>query len=241
MTRIELLVVVVIIFLLAGMLMPAVTVCGPPRGTVKCRSNLRSLGVAIQNYELALSHYPWATSNATEIADRTLATQDLDPLFRSLPKPLITTGLLCPRDRRPHFSQHQTWDSAPSNHFAMNTSYFLNVVEAHSGENSASILAGDRNLFLDGSPDFDYRATTLGTPARDWEVPGLPATHSSAQRFDGTMHEFRGQFLYGDGHVEVKRSNRLGNTFVSGGGTNRHGLRLIFPVGNSYELGAASH
>lgn len=186
-TLIELLVVIAIIGILAALLLPAVNAAKLHAKRTACVSNLRQTGLGfimfVNDHEGKLPMQTPVREGGTlelvnltnqESADFTSAYRHLQALSNELVTPKI---LLCPMDVRP----------AAEKFFQLlntNVSYFVNI-RALPGL-STSILAGDRNL----TNDWASGQTVLRLDA------------NSYLRWTAELHRYRGNLLYGDGHVE---------------------------------------
>jgi prepilin-type processing-associated H-X9-DG protein/prepilin-type N-terminal cleavage/methylation domain-containing protein len=205
-TLVELLVVIAIIGILAALLLPALTASQKRAKRVWCINNLQQIGVA--EHVFANDHngkFPMAVSTndggSMEFVKGGYeggvifynAFRHFQPLSGELGTPQI---LICPADTR----------LTAMNFFGLqneNVSYFIGV-NADAG-NPASLLAGDRNLATNSLQSPTILQTGAGSLLR-W-------THE--------LHQFKGNVLFADGHVEEWNNFALASADngPNGGGT----------------------
>src|SRR5262245_47205282 len=84
MSLLELLVVVAIIAVMFGLMLPAVQRVRESSNYIRCRNNLRQIGLAIHVYESANGHYPGlgVAPNSYSVLARVLPYLELDNLAR---------------------------------------------------------------------------------------------------------------------------------------------------------------
>ncbi|HTI71429.1 MAG TPA: type II secretion system protein [Candidatus Limnocylindria bacterium] len=206
---IEILVVLAVVALICGLLLPALTRARHAADGVSCVSHLKVIGLAVRTFEVDFTNCPWASTNGIIRNGKPFATRDLDTIYRVFSNDLHQGSLVCPADRRPQYSRKQPVATAPANYLAMNPTYFFNVAILKTDEALDSVLAGDRNLILEGSPGFDYRQTTLTTPEWNLGLGPSGAIPLTGLKFSTAVHNSRGNILLGDGSVQQVSSARL--------------------------------
>ena len=190
-TLVELLTVIAIIGLLAALLLPALEGGKARAKLVGCQSNLEQMGLAFHAF--AHDHNskfpmqtPAAQGGAQEFVQNGYRLNGEFYFafrnFQSLADDLVTPKILiCPTDTR-----------LPATNFVslrnINLSYFVGVGADYN--QPESILAGDRNLVVG---------------------PGHSIYSAAGQklRWSGIMHQFRGNLLFADGHVETAKAYLL--------------------------------
>lgn len=179
-TLIELLVVIAILSILAALLLPALSQAKLRAKRIACVSNLRETGLAFHVF--ANDHdgkLPMQVSvrngGSMEFAGLNLTARHFQTLSNELATPRL---LLCPADT-----------NLPAENFAVlqniNVSYFVNLT-AEDGK-ATSILAGDRNL-ADGWHGDQALVSLVANRSLSWTRE---------------QHQFKGNILFGDAHVEM--------------------------------------
>jgi len=186
-TLVELLCVMAIIGLLAALMLPALNQSKARVKRIECENNLHQLGVAFQvfvhdhgdKFPMAV---PQADGGSKEFVQNGYAAvgefyfsfRHFQALSNELSAPAI---LVCPTDTR-----------VPATNFGAllnsNVSYFVGVKAEFSRPDS--VLAGDRNL----------TANSLPNPSI------LHSATDNRLRWTWEMHQFKGNILFADGHVE---------------------------------------
>jgi prepilin-type N-terminal cleavage/methylation domain-containing protein/prepilin-type processing-associated H-X9-DG protein len=193
-TLLELICVIAVIGILAALLLPAVNRGRSRAKIIGCIGNLRQVGLAFQAFAHDhSSQFPMAVpANAGGSEEFTTSSYQLAGgfyfsfrHFQSLSNDLGSAKLLaCPADTR---LPAETFGLLNNKHL----SYFVGL-RAEYGK-PYSILAGDRNL----TNDFEKLPTLLRPQVnRGW-------------RWTAELHQFKGNLLFSDGHVEDKTSEKL--------------------------------
>jgi prepilin-type N-terminal cleavage/methylation domain-containing protein/prepilin-type processing-associated H-X9-DG protein len=215
-TLLELLFVVLIISILALLLLPVLGKAQARAKRAECVNHLRQIGIA--NHEFAHDHqdqFPFqVTTNeggTLEFARAGFAMSGEFYFafrhFQALSNTLGTPRLLrCPTDTRTN-----------ADHFGilrnLNISYFVGVNAEYT--KPGSILAGDRNITSD--------SYTSGSILR--LNPNAPAQWTSG------CHEFRGNLLFADAHVEQSNNEGLASAIQNAGSQAGSLLPPITPPG----------
>ena len=223
-TWIELLLVVIVIVVLAGLVLPlTATKDGRGHGRIKCVNNLKNLGLAARIFATDNDgKFPWQVPIAKggsmeEIGNTNRIWRHFQVLSNELSTPWI---LLCRTD--PRLSKlntsgmtFNTVSNSDVLRFGHNdhVSYFLNV--SASEEEPESILAGDRNLTRNNSP-IRGRIAPAPSDVFNFTTPG--------------HHDGAGNLVFGDGSVQQASRGRAPSVFADAfgvKGTNPPALLLI--------------
>jgi prepilin-type N-terminal cleavage/methylation domain-containing protein/prepilin-type processing-associated H-X9-DG protein len=214
-TLLELLTAVAIIAILAALLLPALQSGYGKAKRVACGSNLKQSGVAFHAW--AHDHndlFPMQVSTnqqgTLEFAQQTRVNPDVSFTFRhfqALSNELVVAKVLvCPADRQ----------RSPANDFASlqneNVSYWINPDAAFGHIDSP--VAGDRNLRTSGRTAWAF----------------IQMSAESRAEFTADQHGYRGNALFGDGHVEDLDNRQLRAALVAG--TNNSGFTASLPQRN---------
>jgi hypothetical protein len=227
-TLIELLVVIAIIGILAAILLPAIQKSIIKARQTWCASNLRQVGIAFQSFSHDHgSSFPqsvpiaqggireWAVSGQPRLGDLWLKPE----VFRVLSNELGNVRVaFCPAVR------HVATNFA--NLRSAETTYFLGL--SSSPDQPLSLVSGDNNF--DPRPLTTFRSSA-GVPA------GITAAGRPDYSWTRERHEFRGNLLYADAHVEGHKSLALPATATP---TGRPSPTPVSDPGAGGRLGSGS-
>jgi Tfp pilus assembly protein PilE len=191
-TRRELLVITVILIILFAVVLPAITKGIARQKRIACVGHLKNIGLAARIFATDNADlFPWE-ANVDRFRDLS-SDQQLLHFYRSFSNALSSPKILiCRADiRKPAFK----WPQLTTN----NLSYFLATTAQETYPQS--ILAGDRNLTLNGS-----------------RISGHVTINSNAViAWDQTMHKFQGNVTMGDGSVQQSSNARIKQQFKNTG------------------------
>jgi len=186
-TRIELLVVIVTIALLAGLVLPTLARAKQRAQRAGCTSNLKQIGLGFRIFSNDNEEKPpWGISLTKGGTKELVAPGATFLQFRAMSNELSTPYILkCPSDRRRRVTN---WPSVTES----NVSYFVGLDAADTGP--MTLLSGDRNLTING--------VAVG--------PGLlELTTNSALGWTAEMHQEAGNLVLGDGSVQQATTAKL--------------------------------
>lgn len=193
-TLIELLVVIAMIAVLAALLLPALARSGPGN-TARCISNLKQIDIG---YIMWANDHTGKFPAQVPIADKGsmefVSTGYASLQFRALSDYLRYPNVFVCRLDKVRQAGTNSKDIRDEN-----VSYFVNV-EATTNNPSHTILAGDRNLQVNGQP----------------VKPGLfELTTNLEMSWTHDLHLSGGVLAFTDGHVQFVKTNDL-NSFIRG-------------------------
>jgi hypothetical protein len=203
-TLIELIVIAAILAIVALMAVP-MRYEGYRSKRAGCLNNLKQIGVSDMLFAADYTNrLPWQVATTNGGSMEYILVGYAAPHFGPIAKynVISANGLLCPTDmaRRPARSPAQTVDA--------NISYFVNV---DATLDATAMLAGDRNLQLDGKA---LKPGLLPLPPRaalDWG----PDLHTRVEKHPC------GMVVFGDGHAEATKAESLVKSSGRWSATNR--------------------
>jgi prepilin-type processing-associated H-X9-DG protein len=192
-TRIELVVVLATLALLAGVVLPVLASTRPRGATAACANNLGRIGRAFTMWATEHGdHYPWQVSSADggnlDMSQRSAAWFQFASVSTELATPKI---LFCPSDAKVKatvFTRPPFGDGS--------VSYLLSHPFPQDGR---TILSADRNI----NQTFTTVFCASFLSARSFPVPAPNPT------WNVLMHGNRGQLLFNDGSVEQTDNSGL--------------------------------
>ena len=200
-TKIELLVVIVVLAIIVAMILPALLASRRHASHISCAGVLKQIGLSFKVW--ALDHdgkYPMQTSITNGGTMELIASGNAFVHFQIMSNELTTTKILvCPNDGAR--IRADSWENLNN----QNVSYFVGVDATHN--NPTTILAGDRNLTLNDTP----------------VNPGLVSfTPGSVAGWTKQIHNKQGNIVLSDGSVQQWNSARLDEAMKhTGMATNR--------------------
>jgi prepilin-type N-terminal cleavage/methylation domain-containing protein/prepilin-type processing-associated H-X9-DG protein len=210
-TLLELLTTIAIIAIMAVLLLPALQGAYRKAKRISCTSQMKQMGLAFHVWaqdhnDLYPMQVPTSSGGTLEFAQQTMGNPNLSLAYRhfqALSNELVLAKVLvCPTEKtRQHARNFEELQNE-------NISYFIHLGAAHGRTDSP--IAGDRNVRTSGRVE--------------WTFVQFNAT--DAVEFSAEMHGYRGNVVFGDGHVEDLDSKHLQQTFASVSNTATFTLSL---------------
>lgn len=188
MTKIEVLVVIALIAVLAAMLLPALAKAKRRSSHIGCVGSLKQIALAFKTWAVDNGDkFPMQLSVTNGGTMELIASGNTFVHFQIMSNELTTTKiLLCWNDKER--TNAISWENLNN----QNVSYFVGVDATH--DSSTNILAGDRNLSLNDAP----------------VNPGLVSfTPGSVAGWTKKIHNNQGNLLLSDGSVQQYGIPRL--------------------------------
>jgi competence protein ComGC len=210
-TRIELMIVLVVIVLLGLVLLPAFDRANHAAAITYCVNNLKQLGTATRIWENDHGkQLPLVSTNGGAFIWKTYLESAKD----------FTLVLICPTDER---TPAKTIDSIANT----NVSYFCGVVADDAYPQS--LLGGDRNLGPGTIPDPEYGFSPTNGKGNDVVIKGSVCW--SKKMHTREVGANCGNILLGDGSVQQAATATLNAVWLTNtlANSTNGGIHLIFP------------
>ena len=204
MTLLEALCVLSVIFMMLGMLLPALGRSPRKSPAIRCLNNLKNIGLAFRIY--ATDHqdrFPMASA-FTNGAVNEARVRPCHNYYRALSNELSDRRLMiCPGSKKKPAASFSTLEGA-------NLTYFAGLVE--NPDDPALILAGDTHLLIRGVPARAGVVNLTGALNVEWDPKYK-------------IHAGYGYFVRADGSAQSLTAPRLRDQFTNSSGPKL----LLFP------------
>ena len=199
-TLVELLVVIAVIAILAGMLLPALAAAKRKARRVQCLSNLKQLTSVVHMFVHDRERFPW---RLPVLDGGTFSRTNISDTYRLLQHEVALTQILtCPSDNRVAAKDFASLVDS-------NISYFL-VVDAKE-DRSGMVLVGDRNL-EGGLPNKDCPVAGVKKCTFEFSSKEIPNA-----RWSQTIHRGVGNISIGDNSAHMVTTRKVQEHLWSSG------------------------
>lgn len=211
-TLIELLVVIAIIAILAGMLLPSLSKAKKKAKQIKCLSNMRQIGLALNLYELDHGRMPPKASQVPDFMNRNGAGWRNNCLFAIAPylqgskdQP-SSVVYVCPDAKKPGDASDATELSA--------TGYLPNAVlmersSAHFPNPSETIIMQETIRLVSYTALRPAVARDFGLCSKQHFTYWHVSNDETGYDWYSTVHDRGGNLAFADGHAEYRKASAL--------------------------------